>query len=326
MTGIRSAALTASLTLAGCVTQPAILAPALRPGALQSVELADTPFFSQSKMHCGPAALAEVLGATGVAVTPDELAPLVFVPKRRGSVQVEMQAAPRAYARLSYPLSPDLAAVLTEVADHRPVLVLHNYSLPLLPRWHYAVVIGYDAGADEIILRSGTTRRQSMRAVEFARFWERAGRWAAVVLRPGELPATADRARYLESAAAFERVARFEDAALAFDAAARRWPDEPLAWIGRGTARYRQGDLRGAAADYLAAVRLDGAQVGARNNLALTLLELGCPHAARAQIEGMAVEGLPSALRAAVEDTRAQIAKATEVSADDAIACRAAGR
>ena len=153
--------------------------------------------------------------------------------------------------------------------------------LPLLPRWHYAVVIGYDANTETMLLRSGTTRRQVLSAGNFMRAWDNGGRWALVVLKPGELPAGADRNRYLESAAAFEQSASPQDARLAFDAALKRWPDEPLAWVGRGTAEYKAGNLQGAAADYAAALRVDASQAGARNNLAMTLLDLGCPREAR---------------------------------------------
>jgi len=146
-------------------------------------------------------------------------------------------------------------------------------------------------------------------------------------VRPGELPATADRARYLESAAAFERMARPDDAARAFDAALNRWRDEPLAWAGRGTASYAQRDLQGAAQDCYEALRLDGKESGARNNLAMTLLELGCPQAARAQVEAIATDALAATLRAGVEDTRPQIAADLTASAgDDPESCRAVSR
>src|SRR6185295_12226230 len=152
------------------------------------------------------------------------------------------------------------------------------------PRWHYAVVIGYDPEKKTVALRSGTTERQVLSAANFMRAWDNGGRWAMVVLMPGEMPATPDRNRYLESAAAFEHSAQPRDTRLVFDAAVKQWPDEPIALIGRGTASYRAGDLRAAADDYSAALRLDPAQNGARNNLAMTLLDLKCASEARAQI------------------------------------------
>src|SRR6185369_16909638 len=136
------------LLLGGCVTRGPLLESSTRV-----VELDDTPFFPQAKHECGPAALATVLAASAVPVTPQELESRVYLPGRRGSLQVEMQAAPRAYGRLSYRVESELAAITAELDAHRPVLVLHNYGLPFWPRWHYAVVVGYDGPRDRIILR-----------------------------------------------------------------------------------------------------------------------------------------------------------------------------
>jgi hypothetical protein len=283
------------------------VAPSLSPQAHRSVELAATPFFPQRKLQCGPAALATLLGASQVSVTPDELEPLVYLPQRRGSLQVEMLAAPRKYARLPYSIGRNLSDVLAELDAGRPVLVLHNYGLPFWPRWHYAVVIGYDAEADSVLLRSGTTERQRLSAATFMRAWDNGGRWAMIALRPGELPVAPDRMRYLETAASFERAAQPSDSRLVFDAAVKQWPDEPIALIGRGTAAYHAHDLRAAAADYSAAVRLDPSQNGARNNLAMTLLDLQCVNEARAEIGQIDLTTIQGPLAEAIRDTRAQI-------------------
>jgi hypothetical protein len=292
----------ACLLVAGCATRGPLLEPTAR-----TVELADTPFFPQSDYQCGPAALATVLAATGVAVTPDELVPQVYVPARRGSLTFEMQAAPRRYGRIAYPLAPELGAITAQLDAGHTVLVLHNYGLPFWPRWHYAVVIGYDAVEQKILLRSGTTRRQQLRATSFMRAWDNADRWALVLLKPGEMPAGVDRATYLEAVTAFERSATPVDSRLAFDAAITRWPEEPVAWVGRGTAGYRAGDLRAAAADYGRAVALDPALAAARNILAMALLELGCPTSARRELVLLDTGALLGALSEAVADTARQI-------------------
>jgi predicted Zn-dependent protease len=235
-----------------------------------------------------------------------------------------MQAAPRKFARLSYVLSPNLDSILAELDAGRPVLVLHNYGLPLLPRWHYAVVVGYDAASDSITLRSGVTRRQVLSAKNFMRAWDNGRRWAMVVLRPGETAASANATRYLEAAADFERAASPGDSRLAFDAAVERWPSEPVAWVGRGTAEYRLGNLPAAAKDYAAALRVDTANVGARNNLAQTLLDLGCPVRAHRQLQQIDFASLRSPLREAVLDTRQRADVAAEASAAvDSAACHA---
>src|SRR5687767_773739 len=94
--------------LTGCVTRP----PVLPHGA---VELTDTPFHPQDEFQCGPAALATVLGASGVIVRPDELTPRVYLPGRRGSLQVEMQAVTRGFGRLSLVLPRQVEAITAEL-------------------------------------------------------------------------------------------------------------------------------------------------------------------------------------------------------------------
>jgi tetratricopeptide (TPR) repeat protein len=194
------------------------------------------------------------------------------------------------------------------------VLVLHNYGLPIWPKWHYAVVIGYESATDKFILRSGKKRRAEWRARTFMVAWHNGGRWAMVVLRPGEIAASANATLYLEAAADFERAATPQDSRLAFDAAVQRWPSEPVAWIGRGTAEYRAGHFADAARDYAAALRLDPDNAGARNNLAQSLLDLGCPTHAHEQLAPVKVETLAPPLREAVLDTRRHIESAAAAS------------
>ena len=206
----------------------------LAPGARASVELDATPFFPQKKYQCGPAALATVLVASDVETTPEALVPLVYIPARKGSLQVEMQAAPRKFERLSYLLSPNLDSILAELDAGRPVLVLHNYGLPILPRWHYAVVIGYDSARDRFILRSGTNDATSGAR---ARSWWRgttriAGPWWCCV--PAKFPRAPIPKLYLEAAADFERGASPEDRA-----ARVRCGCQTLAGGGRGLDRPR---------------------------------------------------------------------------------------
>lgn len=297
-------ALLAGLLLAsgGCASRPPLI-----ESHAAAVELAHTPFFPQRKYQCGPASLATVLAAAGVAVTPEQVEPLVYLPGRKGSLQLEMQAAPRAWGRMAYALDTELAAIIAELDAGRPVLALHNYGLPIWPRWHYVVAFGYDAGQDRLLLRSGRIARDSWSARHFMRAWDNGGRWALVMLRPGEMPAQADRGRYLAAASAFEPGATPEAAHAAFDAAVRAWPGEPVAFVGRGTAHYRLGEYRQAVSDYSAALRLDPTLGGARNNLAMALLEQGCAEAAQVELDKLDRKLLPARLREAVEDTQRQI-------------------
>ena len=302
-----------AVLLTGCVARGPVMAG-------KATELAQTPFFPQKKFQCGPAALATVLAASGVDVTADALADSLYIPARRGSLQVEMLATPRSFVRVALPLPRNPESLIAELEAGRPVVVLHNYGLAFWPRWHYAVLVGYDPRKDVFLLRSGMHRRQEMRTRRFMVAWHHGGRWAMVVLRAGETAALDDARSFLEAAADFERAAGPADARATFDAAVRRWPGEPVAWVGRGTAEYRLGDLQAAARDYARALELDAGQAGARNNLAQTLLDLDCPHRALRLLDAMDKAALPSALRAAAADTRrAAVARATAIS--DAQGC-----
>jgi hypothetical protein len=238
--------------LAGCAVladppQTAALRLATPPGLSPRAELEQVPFFPQTPYHCGPAALATALGAAGLPSDPQALADAVFLPAREGSLQVEMLGAARRRGALATPLPGELAALLREVDAGHPVVVLQNLGLAFAPRWHYAVLVGYDLAAGELTLRSGTTRRERMSAATFEHTWARGGHWAIVVLPPGRVPAAASEADAVQAAIAFERSAAPGAAATAYRALLERWPANLLAAIGLANALDAGGDTAGAA-------------------------------------------------------------------------------
>ncbi|MEZ5541830.1 MAG: PA2778 family cysteine peptidase [Pseudomonadota bacterium] len=244
-------------------------------------ELEQTPFFPQSRYQCGPAALATVLTARGVAVTPAALTERVYVPALHGSLRAEMTATARHFHMLAYPLRASLADLLTEIAHGNPVLVFQNLGLQWLPRRHYAVAIGYDLETGEIILRSGTTRRWRTTLATFERTWARGDYWALVILPAGEMPATAQPESYLQAAHDLEADERNLPAAhAAYAAAIRRWPQLPLAWMAYGNDRYSAGDMAAAARSFRQVTQLAPADANGWNNLAYALQQSGCPQQA----------------------------------------------
>jgi len=267
-----------ALWLAGCAAwvppQTAELRARVPQGLPVQVELTSVPFVAQTPLNCGPASLAMVLGHLGRAVTADELADAVFLPARGGSLQAEMLAGTRRHDALALRIPGQLEAVLREVHAGHPVIVLQNLGLSIVPILHYAVVVGYDLERGEIILRSGTTERETLSLRTFEFTWGRIGHWAFVALAPGELAVTADARATAEAAVAFERAAAPASAERVYEAMLRRWPDDLLAAIGVGNARMAQGDPAGAARAWeIAALRHDSA--AAWNNLALARWQLG---------------------------------------------------
>ncbi len=292
------------LALAGCAGQP------LKFPGQRAVELSATPFFPQTIHECGPAALATVLVDAGVAVTPEDLTKKVYLPARQGSLQLELVAATRGYDRLAYEIEPQLEALLAQVAAGKPVLVLQNLALKHYPAWHYAVVIGFDADRRTLILRSGTTKRLEIPVRKFARSWASAESWGVVVLRPDELPARADPARYLQAAAGVEVAGRNAAALQAYRTALTRWPDDATALLGVGNVHYRQRDLAAAAQAYRTLVDKHPRNAVAHNNLAQVLLEQGDAPAALEEVRKARAVLEDQRFAAELADTEAQIRKA----------------
>lgn len=243
-----------------------------RPAHIPSrVELTQTPFFPQEQHQCGPAALATVLGAAGVEIEPERIVPQVYLPERQGSLQVELLASARRNQTFAYELAPVLDDLLTEVAAGNPAVVLQNLGLSWSPRWHYAVVVGYDLAAGEILLRSGLERRQTMRMHTFEHTWARSGHWAMLALPPGHLPATAKEETYAKAAVTFEATGFNASAHAVYAAALSRWPKNFTARMGLGNTAYALNDLDAAAAAFRQAAVDHPDAAAAHNNLAHVL-------------------------------------------------------
>ncbi|MDX1571410.1 MAG: PA2778 family cysteine peptidase [Xanthomonadales bacterium] len=254
-------------------------------GEPRQVELDDVPFFPQEDYQCGPAALTTVLHHAGIDVPYRDVADRTYLPKRRGSLQLELLAETRRHGLVPYPLPPDLQSLIAEINAARPVLVLQNLGLGWLPKWHYAVVVGYDRAADQFTLRSGRERRVRTGGNEFMRTWRLADQWAMVVLGPSELPASLEPRRYLKAVSALEGAGRLDSAATAYDRFLTRYPEDVNGLLGRGNVALQQGRRRQAMDFYTRALAVNPAASAAGNNLAYALLKMDQPCAARAQIQ-----------------------------------------
>jgi len=292
------------LLLSGCASIPEAVRE-LPAGA--ALELDDAPFYPQERYQCGPAALMTALTQSGADVALDNIVEKVYLPGKKGSLQVEMLAATRTEGRLPYVIDGTLSAIRNELESGRPVVVLQNLGVAAIPRWHYAVVVGIDADRGEVILRSGTDRRRITSTRTFLYTWRRGDYWAMVVLRPDELPATVNRERYYAAIAALEQTGRLEAAALAWRTAENRWPGDPVVLFGLGNVESALRNFAAAETIYLALLKLDGSLLVVRNNLALVLAEQGQFAAAINEIGTALERNDDPALEAELRDTERMI-------------------
>ncbi len=245
------------------------------PGDLPArARVAGVPFHPQTEAYCGPAALATVLGWSGLEVSQQAVAAQVFTPGRTGTLRSDMAAGARRHGRLAIPVR-GMEDLLTELAAGHPVVVFQNLALDWWPRWHYAVAYGYDLPAREVHLRSGTTARRVVALAAFERTWARGDDWGLVVTPPGRLPATARERPALEAAHGLERAGRPRAAATAYATIVKRWPESYAARMALGNIRYGLGEPARAEAAFRAAAALRPQAPAPRNNLAYALAAQG---------------------------------------------------
>jgi Peptidase_C39 like family len=268
-----------SAALSGCsLIAPQTYALKEQPPADLPVraELTQVPFFPQDDYYCGPAALAMVLTAAGVKVSPEDLVDQVYLPGRKGSLQVEMLAAARRKGLIAYELAPQLADMLREVAAGSPAIVLENYGpFSWFPVWHYSVVVGYDLQTHEVIRRSGIRQRRPTPLPVFEKIWKHENYWAMIAVPPDRVPVTATEPRYTAAVIALEKTGQITNAHIAYQALLRRWPASLAGEMGNGNTAYALHDLDTAEAAFKRASVDHPDAAAAFNNLANVLAERG---------------------------------------------------
>jgi tetratricopeptide (TPR) repeat protein len=303
--GVRWILLTA-LVLTGCAAWQRGDWPQGLAGIPPRSEIASVPFFAQDEYQCGPAALAMVLAWSGLDVEPAELTEKVYTASLKGSLQPAMVAGARRSGRLAYVVY-GTESLIREIAAGHPVIVLQNLGLSWIPVWHYAVAVGYDTTRDEVRLHSGLQARQPLSMPVFQNTWARAEEWGLLVLKPGELPATATEGRFVEAVLGLEKAHQPAAAVAGYRAALSRWPQNLAAMMGLGNSYYALGDLQSSESAFRQATEAHPREGAAFNNLAHVLLAQGRREDALAAAQKAVVLGGPhqSVFRKTLEEIEA---------------------
>lgn len=281
-------------------------------------ELNEVPFFPQTKYQCGPAALATVMNYRQVGIEPEALVSQVYIPEKKGSVQIEMVAATRKQGLMPTPIDGTMQNLLTEIAAGNPVLVMQNLGYNWAPVWHYAVVVGYDIEAREVILRSAETRRWKTPFKTFERTWARSDYWGLIITRPDHIPATTNRADWLKTAFTMEETGQFDAAKQAYQTGMEQWPEHSQMGMALANFYYNQSEYSQAAETYRSLIDNAPRQAALWNNFAYVLHARQCRDAA-VEVAECALKLAPEDdnVRATVEEMRSSTSKKNQCAVPD---------
>ncbi len=267
--------------LLGCQSPPQTRQVLANPPNIPlQYQISHVPFYPQQQFFCGPTTLAEVAGFYGATVAPETIAPNTFIPSLEGTLQIEMTAATRQLGMLAYTDRGDLSTLLHWIAEDLPVIVLQNNGVTMLPRWHYAVVIGYDLPRQQIILHSGVTENYRLDLATFERTWQRGDYWFLAMLPPERQSQLFKPFIYTKAAQDLLKTAPNDSGVRALQTATRLWPEYWLPYFLLGNSYY-QTDVKQAVYWFSQGQAFALQQVPYLNNHAMALSRLGCQSKAK---------------------------------------------
>lgn len=282
--------------LTACQTPPQTKALLATPPAIaRAHQIANVPFYPQQAFFCGPTTLSEVAGFYGLQASPDDIATATFIPGLQGTLQIEMAAATRQLGLVAYEQRASMSQLLSLVADNIPVIVLQNNSITWLPQWHYAVVIGYDLAAKEVILHTGVTEAHRLNFSTFERTWQRANYWLLAMLPPDKSSEHLDPFMFTKGSQDLINTQQTKAGVAALSTATKQWPEYWLPYFLLGNHYFSNQPLV-AAHWFEQGLAVARQQVPYLNNYALLLSGLGC--------HTKAVELITSALLLAPADSK----------------------
>lgn len=208
-------------------------------------------------------------------LSQEELDARTLIPAKGGTLQIELMATARANGLLAYTLAPTLDALLHELEQQHPVIVLLNRGYSWYPLWHYAPVTGYNKKDQTILMHFSDRPDEAMDIATFKRLWERSSNWGTVLLPPGHLPATVSSKAFLHTAYDLEKTGMRDDAIIAYKSALKRWPKEIDILFALANACYHSEKFTAAEKYYRKLLSIEPAHPLALNNLADLLCHTG---------------------------------------------------
>ncbi|WP_448249033.1 PA2778 family cysteine peptidase [Thalassotalea agariperforans] len=272
--------------LCGCATPPQTqhLLNSPPPHLPASANINNLPFYPQQAYYCGPTTLAEIFEFNGIKLSPEEIAPQLFIPGRKGSLQLEMIAAIRQQGLLAYSERSHLEQLITLVNLNIPIIVLQNLGLDWYPLWHYAVVKGYDLNTQEIILHSADTANRRVDLALFERTWQRANFWSVIALPTQHSLKELNAFNYLKAAQDLLLVGQTHAGIAHLEKATQLWPEQWLSYFLLGN-YYLTHDITRSVNWFEQGLPLALTETNYLNNYAYALFKNNQKHLAKTMIE-----------------------------------------
>jgi tetratricopeptide (TPR) repeat protein len=158
---------------------------------------------------------------------------------------------------------------------------------------------------------------------DFLSSWEKAEKWAIIVLRPEELPADVDVEKYVETLAGIEATGNAMLAEKGYRTLLNKYPEQPTALFGLANTLFVQKDFLAAARIYRSLLESAPTHAAAVNNLAETLANLHCFRQALSLLDTFLLQYKPpSAVTAILATTRTEIETRLQVEKESTTSCQ----
>ncbi len=266
----------AALVTSGCATvnlQQVQTDVRTNPGAAALIE--NVPFHKQRPRECGPAALAMLGNFWGKNVTQEEISREIYLPKLRGSLNVELALYAERFGLWTRPYEGALDDIRQKIRAGVPVLVLGRQPIPFLKFYHYWVVIGYDDVQKVLVAHSGTGENEIISYWKFERRWRGTDRWTLLLCPPEAARWDLSDDEHNDLGLYFERQDDLDRALAEYRAALELNPQNAWLYFNIGNVLLRKKDFDGAVSSFKLACELAPDNAEICNNLAYALAENG---------------------------------------------------
>ncbi len=208
----------------------------------QAVLIDGVPIIKQQDKQCAAAALAMGLQSQQIHITESVLRDWVFTPGRDGALPPDLSTAVRRAGGLSWPVK-SYDSLYNSIQNKRPVVVLVNLGLNWWPKWHYGTVVGVDPIKETIRMHAGLNRPEVWEIQDFLKRWQPlkdSVPWAISITPAAVIPEDVTATEALRAAVGLEKAAMLEPASRTYETIVKRWPENCIAYIGKGNTAYKR--------------------------------------------------------------------------------------